>query len=288
MEGRVKRRPGSGGIIPPFRLSLLAAHLITWTLFLFVAAPVIVVVAGAFLDPNLLGVTSERWAAHEASAFLGFAWFRYVIDLYSRSIQFSLLLAALSVVICIAISLPAAQFIARSNSAGSQLLEETSLLPLSVPGIALSIGLIQGYTVIRGSWWLILCGHLLYTVPLMLRVLTNALRSFDLEPLQLAARSLGANKWQRLLFVILPNLRHSLVIGSLLVFAVSWGEFNISFLLNTPLNQTYPAALYATYTGNSFAVSSAATVIFLAVIVPVLLALQWFGGREFTRLEQAA
>ena len=274
----------------PTRLNfgLLAAHAITWALFIFVAAPVFVVIAGAFLDPTLLGVTSERWAGRDASAFLGLEWFRYVFDLYWRSIQFSLLLAGLSVVICIMISLPAAQVIARSRSAAAQILEEATLLPLSVPGIALSIGLIQGYAVIRGKWWLILCGHLLYTVPLMVRVLTNTLRSFDLERLQLAAQSLGANRWQRLFFIVIPNLRHSIVIGSLLVFAISWGEFNISFLLNTPLNQTYPAALYATYTGNSFAVSSAATTIFLAVIVPVLLALQWFGGREFTRLEQAA
>ena len=269
-------------------ITLIAAHCITWALFLFVAAPVVVVVAGAFLDPALLGVTSERWATGDTSALLGLEWFRYVIDLYWRSIQFSLLLASLSVVICIAIALPAAQVIARSNSAAAQFLEEATLLPLSVPGIALSIGLIQGYAVIRGKWWLILCGHLLYTVPLMVRVLTNALRSFDLERLQIAARSLGASRWQQLVFVVIPNLRHSIVIGALLVFAISWGEFNISFLLNTPLNQTYPAALYATYTGNSFAVSSAATTIFLAVIVPVLLALQWFGGREFTRLEQGA
>ncbi len=121
-----------------------------------------------------------------------------------------------------------------------------------------------------------------------MRVVTNALRSFDLEKLEGVAQSLGANRWQRSLFVILPNLRHSIIVGSLLVFAISWGEFNVSFLLNTPLHQTYPAALYATYTANSFAVSSAATTIFLAVIIPVLLALQWIGGREFNRLEQAA
>ncbi len=271
-----------------FSASLLVAHLITWLLFLFVAAPVVVVVAGAFLDPTLLGVTTERWAPGETATFLGLEWFSYVFALYGRSIRFSLLLAALSVVLCVAISLPAAQAIARSRSTAAQVLEEIALLPLSIPGIALSIGLIQAYAVVRGAWWLILCGHLLYTVPLMMRVLTNTLRSFDLDRLQLAAQSLGANKWQRLLFVTIPNLRHGMIIGALLVFAVSWGEFNISFLLNTPLNQTYPAALYATYTGNSFAVSSAATTIFLAVIVPVLLALQWIGGREFTRVEQAA
>jgi ABC-type Fe3+ transport system permease subunit len=106
-EGRVKRSGNSDRTAPhigaavssrrarPTRLNfgLLAAHAITWALFIFVAAPVFVVIAGAFLDPTLLGVTSERWAGRDASAFLGLEWFRYVFDLYWRSIQFSLLLA---------------------------------------------------------------------------------------------------------------------------------------------------------------------------------------------------
>lgn len=268
------------------RIGILVLYLITWALLIVVAAPLLVVLAGAFLDPSLLGVSSERWAA-DTSAFVP-GWFGYVFALYGRSMQFSLLLALLSVAVCIVVSVPAAYAIVRTDSRAGRALEEITLLPLSIPGIAMSIGLIQAYTIVRGQWWLILCGHVLYTIPLMMRVVTNALRSFDLEKLEGVAQSLGANRWQRSLFVILPNLRHSIIVGSLLVFAISWGEFNVSFLLNTPLHQTYPAALYATYTANSFAVSSAATTIFLAVIIPVLLALQWIGGREFNRLEQAA
>ncbi len=270
------------------RGGILALHFITWALLLVVAAPVLVVLVGAFVDPSLLGVSSERWATEAGRGFLAQSWFGYILRLYGCSLQFSLLLAVLSVVVCILVSVPAAYVIVRSDSWLSRLLEEVALLPLSIPGIALSIGLIQAYAIVRGQWWLILCGHVLYTIPLMLRVVVNALRSFDLERLQSAARSLGANPWHQLVLVVIPNLRHSLVVGSLLVFAISWGEFNVSFLLNTPLHQTYPAALYATYTSNSFAVSSAATTIFLGVIIPVLLALQWFGGREFTHLEQAA
>lgn len=267
---------------------IVALHVITWGLLLIVAAPVIVVLAGAFLDPSLLGVSTERWVNNSEHGIFIRGWFGYVFDLYGGAMRFSLLLALLSVLVCIVISVPAAYAMVRSNSRASRALEEVTLLPLSVPGIAMSIGLIQAYAVVRGQWWLILAGHVLYTIPFMMRVVTNALRSLDLEKLQSAAQTLGASQWQRFFFVVVPNLRHSIVVGSLLVFAISWGEFNVSFLLNTPLHQTYPAALYATYTANSFAVSSAATAIFLAVIVPVLLALQWIGGREFNRLEQAA
>ena len=81
----------------------------------------------------------------------------------------------------------------------------------------------------------------------------------------------------------LPLLLPALILSALLVFAVSWGEFNVSFLLATPLLQTFPAGLYATYTTNSFPVAAAATLVFLAPVVPALIAIQALGGEEFHR-----
>jgi len=89
-------------------------------------------------------------------------------------------------------------------------------------------------------------------------------------------------------WVVLPNLRHAILVGSLLVFAISLGEFNASFLLNTPTNQTYPAALYDTYNLDSFQVSSAATTIFMVMLLPALILLQYIGGREVGEAGQAA
>jgi putative spermidine/putrescine transport system permease protein len=88
--------------------------------------------------------------------------------------------------------------------------------------------------------------------------------------------------------VVLPNLRHALILGSLLVFAVSWGEFNVSYLLNAGHPQTFPAALFNTYANESFQNSSAATVIFLAVVIPIVIAIQWLGGRSSVDVEQGA
>ena len=78
-----------------------------------------------------------------------------------------------------------------------------------------------------------------------------------------------------------------MIVGSLLVFAISLGEFNASFLLNTPINQTFPAALYDSYTNDSFQVSSAATSIFMFVVVPVLLAIQFIGGKQMKEIGSA-
>jgi putative spermidine/putrescine transport system permease protein len=215
-------------------------------------------------------------------------WFRYVVRVYGNTILFSLQLALASIVLTIAIGVTAGYSLVRYTFRGKSLIEELVLLPASVPGIAVAIALIQAHTTLRPTWYIILAGHLLYTMPFMIRAVTNTLRSFDFVMLEQAAASLGASWAQRLRYIILPNLKHAILVGSLLVFAISLGEFNASFLLNTPTNQTYPAALYDTYNLDSFQVSSAATTLYLLVLFPALIAIQYAGGRELHEGGQGA
>ena len=200
--------------------------------------------------------------------------------MYGSTILFTLQVAVVSVILTTLIGVAAAYALVRYSFPGRALIEEVVLLPMSIPGIAVAIALIQAHTTLRPTWYIILAGHLLYTMPFMVRAVTNTLRSFDFLTLEQAAASLGATWGQRMRWVLLPNLKHAILVGSLLVFAISLGEFNASFLLNTPTNQTFPAALYDTYNLDSFQVSSAATTIFMAMLFPALLLLQYMGGRE--------
>ncbi len=277
MTGTAHRRDGWFWLLAGSTTLLLAGIL----------APFGVVVAGSVLNTGVLGMSTEHWAGEAGTSFVSFHWFGYVWDLYHESLGFSLRLALLSTLACLLLGVPGACGLALARFPGRRLLEALCMLPLALPGIVLSIALIQAYAAVRGSWWLIFGGHLLYTLPFMVRTVLSALRSFDYAGLDLCARGLGAGFAQRFAWVFLPNLRRALVSGSLMVFAVSWGEFNVSYLLNTPLHQTFPAALYATYTSNSFQVAGAATTIFLGGIVPALLAIQWLGGEARSQMAGA-
>jgi putative spermidine/putrescine transport system permease protein len=259
---------------------------VTCALMAVILLPLIVVVLGSFVNASLLGLSSDLWSGGRQDIF-DFSAFAYLMENYGQWMIFSLELALGCVVICLLVAVPAGYALVRHPFAGSQLVEELVLLPLSLPGITLSMGLLAAYGDLRGPL-LVLAGHLLYTIPFMLRVVTATLRSFDLGRLEDASRSLGATLPQRLFLVVLPNLRHAMTLGSLLVFAVSWGEFNVSFLLNRGRPQTFPAVLYDTYTNQSIQISSAATTIFLAIVIPAVLAIQWLGGRESSDLEQGA
>lgn len=311
-EGRLRRRVGLWQVYS-FTSSII--------LVFMVVSPILVCLWGSFTTLTVMGTGSERgagWeevttseaqelaASKEESAASGtdlgvFArgarritgtftvfWYRYVWEVYGQTMLLSLQLAAISITVCIILGVFGGYALVRYQFFGKTLLEEMILIPLSLPGIAVAVALIETYGILRGSWIIILFGHLLYTLPFMMQSVTNTLRSFDFIELEMAASGLGANAYQRLRYILLPNLKHAIIVGSLLVFAISLGEFNASFLLNTPFNQTFPAALYDAYTNDSFQVSSAATSIFMLVVVPVLMAIQFIGGREMQDVGQAA
>jgi putative spermidine/putrescine transport system permease protein len=268
-----------------------------------VMTPILICLWGSFTTLSSMGAASTGagagWTGKaEMGAFAGGArettgpvtlkWYEYVIGVYGHTIMLSIKLALMSVAITIVLGVSGGYALVRYTFPGKALLEELILIPLSLPGISIAVALIGTYGIIRNSWTIILMGHLLYTLPFMLQSVTNTLRSYNYFELERAAASLGASTWQRVLYILLPNLRHALVIGSLLVFTISLGEFNASFLLTTPENLTLPAALYDSYTNDSFQVSSAATSIFMMIVIPVLLGIQFIGGREMREAGQAA
>jgi len=249
---------------------------LTALLGVVLASPILVTAFGAFSRAEWYGQRSEGAAVESAAGV-----FRYVLEIWGNTLGMSLLVVAIVVPLALLIGAPAAYAFRRRPFPGSRTLESLALLPLSVPGIALAVALL----VAAGSQprlSLLVAGHLAYTIPLVLKTVGNALDTFD-PAVEDAAATLGAGRMETAQRVILPLLGPALVLSALLVFAVSWGEFNVSFLLATPVVQTFPAALYVTYTNNSFPVAAAATILFLAPVVPALILIQALGGDEFRR-----
>jgi len=288
---------------PRFSLWTVFSAAASLLLVFAVVTPILICLWGSFTTLSNLGTASTHagagWTdqknlgvfasgARETRGMFTLLWYEYVFDVYGHTIMMSLKLAALSILVTIFLGVTGGYALVRYNFPGKHLLEEMILIPLSLPGIAIAVALIGTYGIIRASWLIILLGHLLYTLPFMLQAVTNTLRSYNYFDLERAAAGLGASRLQRVRYILLPNLKHALIIGSLLVFTISMGEFNASFLLTTPVNQTLPAALYDSYTNDSFQVSSAATSIFMLVVIPVLLAIQFIGGKTMKEVGQAA
>ena len=78
-------------------------------------------------------------------------------------------------------------------------------------------------------------------VPFIALVVLAALRGVAGE-LEEVARTLGANRWQRFWYVVFPTITPGVVAASLIVFAFTFGAFEVPYLLG----QTYPTILPVT------------------------------------------
>ena len=118
--------------------------------------------------------------------------------------------------------------------------------------------------------WSIIAEYVWKEVPFMGVVVLAAL-SGGVEDLEGAARTLGAGAWQRFRFVVLPLLAPAVVSTSIIVFAFSFGSYEVPLLLGQPFPATLPVVAYQAYTDPDLTARPRAMAI--AVVIAVVVSL---------------
>jgi putative spermidine/putrescine transport system permease protein len=232
----------------------------------------------------LAGVTENYFMGVKSG--LTFRWVVEVWDLYRETIWRSIGIALACLACTALIGVPAAYALARAQSRWTRWIEELLTLPIAVPGLATALALILlygGWREFRGSWLFILVGHVLFTLPFMVRSVLAVMLAVDLRTLEEAAASLGGGFAHRFFNVVLPNVMPGVLAGALMVVTLSMGEFNLTWMLHTPLTKTLPVGLADSYASMRLEIGSAYTLIFLIMIVPLLIAMQWASSHGKTR-----
>ena len=93
------------------------------------------------------------------------------------------------------------------------------------------------------------------------------------------SNNLNRTPVQRFRDIALPNAWPGILAGSLTVVTLSIGEFNLTWMLHTPLTKTLPVGLADSYASMRLEVASAYTLVFFIMIVPLLAAMQWASAR---------
>lgn len=226
----------------------------------------------------MAGVTENFFKGISSGVTL--RWVVEVWDLYADTIFLSLVIAIACLACTIVLGIPAAYVLSKRQGRVARMIEELLTLPLAIPGLAIALALIityGGFRDFRSSWVFILVGHVLYTLPFMMRSVLAVLSTADFRSLEEGAASVGAGFWRRFFDIVIPNCRAGIVAGALMVVTLSVGEFNITWMMHTPATKTLPVGLADSYASMRLEIGSAYTVVFLIMIIPLLVALQLYG-----------
>lgn len=113
------------------------------------------------------------------------------------------------------------------------------ITPMMVPVVLVAIGAF--YIFVKLSLLYTLTGlvlaHSVLALPLVVIVTGSALKSYDMNQ-ELAARSLGAPRWQAFLTITVPQIRFAIVTAALLAFLTSFDEVVVAMFISGGDNPT--------------------------------------------------
>ncbi|MBK8017774.1 MAG: ABC transporter permease [Betaproteobacteria bacterium] len=141
------------------------------------------------------------------------------------ALSLSLQVAAVATLTAMVLGTLAAAAVWRSRFFGREAISLLLILPIALPGIITGIALRSalGLAEIPFSFWTIVVGHATFCIVV---VYNNVLARFRRTSRALieASMDLGADAFQTLRHVILPNIATALLAGGMLAFALSFDE----------------------------------------------------------------
>jgi putative spermidine/putrescine transport system permease protein len=199
--------------------------------------------------------------------------------------QTSILLGLAVAALAAAIGVPCAYTIYRHEFSGREALMSFLLSPLMISGIVIGTGLLSYFSawhVPQGFHRLVL-GHLIITIPYVLRVVTASLIGFD-KSLEDAAMSLGASEIQTFRHVTLPVIKTAVIAGMIFAFAVSLDDLTVAVFMSNPRVYTLPVVLwsYLRYALDPLVAATSTVVMVLAltfvIVIDRTVGLEKFSG----------
>jgi putative spermidine/putrescine transport system permease protein len=204
--------PASGRASRGLRLAALAA-------VLFLHLPIALIVLYAFSTEDKTYVFPPPGLTTD---WFGVAWQRE--DVW-RAIGLSLRVAASSTAIALLLGTLAAAGLARARFFGREAISLLIILPIALPGVVTGIALRSAFSTfeIPFSFWTIVIGHATFCVVVVYNNAVARLRRTSPSLVE-ASMDLGADAFQTVRHVILPQLGSALLAGGLLAFALSFDE----------------------------------------------------------------
>lgn len=214
---------------------------------------------------------------------LSLKWYQSMIQdqTLMQALGHSVLVAIISTMIAMALSLMGSLILSRYNFPGKKMFTRGILLPLMLPGILTGVALLSFFQEIgiQQSMMAVVLGHSTFLIAIILPQLLARLATMN-QSIEEASSDLGASKWQTFLYIILPSIKTALIGSAMLSFTLSFDEIPVTFFLNG-IFSTLPLQIWGmTRNGITPEINAISTVIFIASLFLIVFSTKLTQGEK--------
>ena len=189
-----------------------------------------------------------------------------------ESIKYTVIVAVVATVVSTVVGTISAIGLSKARPLIRNVVLEINNLPVMNPDIVTAIGLMLLFLSLRiqRSIVTLTLAHITFCIPYVILSVLPKLRQLD-DNVAEAALDLGANPWQALIKVILPQISSAIFSGALIAFSMSFDDFVISFFTAGVDVQNISMYVYSMKRFNP-SVNALSTLIMVTVALILILA----------------
>lgn len=260
----------SGKSMRPMVLKLRG---LKWPLLIFSVAYIAITVVLPTLTIFLVGTLKTYGLAFklENMTLDNFTYILFKWELTRDAIWNSFYLSLGAAFVTMLIGTLISYVLVKTRIRGKFLLEFLGVLPFSVPGTVIALGVILMWSGRFGinlynTAWIIFIAYIARYMAFSLKSTSAALEQVH-DSLEEAARACGATKWQAMRDVVLPLIKPGMVAAFFLIFLPALRELTTSVLLYGPHTRTIGVAIYTLNEDGETVYAAALAAIALLIIV---------------------
>jgi ABC-type spermidine/putrescine transport system permease subunit II len=254
---------------------LLTAWFVAMLVFLYL--PIVFLVIFSFDESATPGLPITGFTLH---------WYEVMLNntVLLGALANSVFIAAIVAVLATVIGTAAAFYLVRGGVRYPNALRIAFTMPIMIPGVLIGVALLIYFARVLDiplSLGTVIVGHLVFTVPFVVLIVSARLQGVD-RALEWAAADLGASPMRAIRHVVLPLIAPAIIAGALISVTLSIDEFVITWFTVGP-QATLPTYIYTQIKfGVSPEVNAVATVILVSTLGLLLVAGAILRGRRLT------
>ncbi len=253
---------------------------LNWLPRTIILALLALVIFGPLTNLLIWAVTEQWYYPHKLPVTYGFKYWAEVFKPTGNamlSLWTSLLIAVLTVLACLAVSIPAGYALARRSLPWRALIMLAFLLPQAFPSVPIYINIARIFYSydLNGTITGVVLVHTTHGLVFSVWIATAAFAAVDRE-LEEAARSIGASPLRSFFTVTLPLAAPGIMASAIFVFLESLDEFTGTFFVGVPDVTTLPLLLFTASMEGNYQIASITALILLIPSVGFMLFIERF------------